>query len=243
MKLVDAFDIHNVVTGLIFVFRTVQIGPSRYGPGWAEYSHEWRDERYQMQLLAEFGACRLPHEDFWTIRVPSIMTWDWSEEHQRRRWVATAESTMLEFRVRLVRTECCGCCGANSYGRGMPWRKIQVVAEGVYRCKKHVGRSPCCIDGCGKTWALKGDETYEWRFICGRHWREAPKWMRDRVAKLRKLAKRRGWTEKLVRVHSMAWDRCIDTILARRAVPAVEILPSSGPPPATMLRELEQLGL
>lgn len=144
----------------------------------------------------------------------------------------------------------CGCCGdfprvwdPVNHRSVSTLNGFNLYGEVYWRCAKHVGRSPCCIDGCGKTWALKGDDTYQVRFICGTHWREAPKWMRDRVAKIRKLAKRRGWTEQICRVHSLAWERCIATIVARRTAPPAESIVSSGPPPAGMLLELERLGL
>jgi hypothetical protein len=82
----------------------------------------------------------------------------------------------------------------------------------VHRCEKHVGRQPCCIVGCGKTFAIRPGDDYEGEMMCGRHWRQAPKPMRDLERLIRQRAKRKGWNEKLVRQHYWIWQR------ARRAV-------------------------
>jgi hypothetical protein len=142
----------------------------------------------------------------------------------------------------------CGCCGAMP--RAIVEGRYQLVlnldwwrGRRIWRCEKHVGRAPCCIEGCGKTWALQPDDTYSTRFICGRHWREAPLWMRQRVTKIRKLARRRGWDDQICRLHSMAWDACYRAVIRRRSISADEILPTSEPPPPAVLAELARMGL
>lgn len=133
-----------------------------------------------------------------------------------------------------VRAPACGCCG--KIERDVVGDRWQITTKrerqgGViyWRCEKHVGRNPCCIEGCGKTFALKPDqdgrgaEDYSWRMMCGRCWRQAPKWMRDRVSKIRRLARRRGWTDKIHRLHGMAWEACHRAIVDGRRLDETEI--------------------
>lgn len=89
-----------------------------------------------------------------------------------------------------------------------------VHGKPVWRCDRHVGRNPCCIEGCGRTFAHKGDtdgrgaEDYSWRVMCGRCWRKAPKFMRDAVARVRRDARRQGWTDRNHAPHGRLWERC-----------------------------------
>lgn len=137
----------------------------------------------------------------------------------------------------------CGCCGApldavvNDLASGVARRvenfhRVRLVAgsaespqTAVYRCERHVGRNPCCIPGCRRTYAHaqadkdgRGPEDYSWRLICGSHWRMAPKFMRDAVSRVRRSARRHGWTDRHHRRHSRLWDRC------RRAIESGERL-------------------
>jgi len=72
---------------------------------------------------------------------------------------------------------------------------------------QHRGRAPCCIEGCGRTFALNGDG-YDVTYICGKHWRLAPKKWRAHVTRLRAIARKHGWTERLARLDDLAWQRC-----------------------------------
>ncbi len=101
----------------------------------------------------------------------------------------------------------------------------RIHGQSIYRCEKHVGRNPCCIVGCGRTFAHRTDdidgrgaEGYGWTLMCGRHWRQAPKYMRDAVARVRRDAKRQGWTDGNLGRHSRLWERC------RRAIETGETL-------------------
>jgi hypothetical protein len=152
------------------------------------------------------------------------------------------------FDLELVPAPACGCCGEIERGVvGGRWqitlRRFNIDGETHWRCEKHVGRNPCCIEGCGKTFAHKDGADYETRFMCGRCWRQAPKWMRDRESKLRRLAKRRGWPERHHRLHHMAWEACRRWIERARNGEGAEVEVSSTPPPAGMMVELQRLGL
>lgn len=121
----------------------------------------------------------------------------------------------------------CGCCGS-------PDASIVVeetfAAYPVYRCERHVGRNPCCIPGCGRTFAHntenadgRGAEDYSWIIICGRHWRLVPRYMRDIVSRVRRDARRQGWTQRNRRRHGRLWERCRRAILEGQRLDADEI--------------------
>lgn len=123
-------------------------------------------------------------------------------------------------RAVIVEVAQCGCCGAVSTGPG--WiadGKLIEVAWGVFRCRQHVGRSPCCIDGCGKTYAGAHDQI----FMCGEHWRQAPRLMRDAVARVRRIAKRRGWDDALHARYDRLWNRTWRAIRDGRRLDEAEI--------------------
>lgn len=118
------------------------------------------------------------------------------------------------LKARLERACCCQCCGKNSYqeritlalGHTDPSRRL-------WRCERHWGRLPCIIEGCGRTYAIDGptgSNSHKYRSIimCGKHWRQAPKYMRDTEARVRRIAKKRGWTDDLLIRHHRIWERC-----------------------------------
>ena len=133
----------------------------------------------------------------WAGRWASLCRWleDAPNAHDTHEW---------------ARPPSCGCCGGKAWlDKPMVLTEVEPM---VWRCEKHVGRLPCCIEGCGKTFAMKGDDSYQGIVMCGRHWRMAPKRMRDLESLIRKRAKRRGWTRRLIRQHDWIWQR------ARRAI-------------------------
>lgn len=106
----------------------------------------------------------------------------------------------------------CYCCGTHEGQLVHVWR-------GQWRCEKHVGRIPCCIEGCGRTYAIQPGEGYHFITICGRHWRMAPKRLRDLVTAIRRKAKRiskgkrEDWPPKLEAQHHRVWEMCRRAIL------------------------------
>ena len=152
-----------------------------------------------------------------------------------------------EMDLEKVAAPCCGCCGEIDRGSDGHYGWVittRQVSPDHWRCQKHVGRLPCIIVGCTKTFAMKGDDNYDCEIVCGRHWRMAPKPMRDKVSKIRRLAKRRGWTDQLARVHDILFHRCIRTVRkGLEAPPVSDVEQSAGPPPPALTAELARLGL
>jgi len=240
MKLVDLWGIERDGRWLDWRYLPERRGPSRYEPCWLdEHSklHRLNERQVDQLLTRDFGGKHLGG-DRWQIELPNIMVFSY-----RDGWQAVAESFLTKVEVRKVRMPACGCCGANPSGYNPPWRPIREVAPGIWRCEKHVDRNPCCIAGCGKTFAHKGDDSYENRVMCGKCWRQAPRWMRDREARIRKLCNKRGWPHRLARLHGMAWEACHRKIVRQRSTPGFEAVLESAPPPASLLKELEALGL
>lgn len=108
----------------------------------------------------------------------------------------------------------CGCCGAYraadiiSHNRNGDW-------DHALRCERHVDRLPCVVAGCARTFKMTTEDSYRSQVCCGRHWRMAPKRVRDICSLIRRRAKRRGWTDKLVDQHHRFWMRAIRAIEAR----------------------------
>lgn len=124
----------------------------------------------------------------------------------------------------LVDAIACGCCGRwSSYGGHPMNNDFREVAPDRWRCEKHVNRLPCIVDGCGKTFAMQPDDTYYTRTVCGKHWRLAPLRMRRHVTSIRKKARRIGWTDRLLRLHNLAWERAVRTIQDGQRLDMTEI--------------------
>ena len=127
----------------------------------------------------------------------------------------------------------CGCCGTPVNGDWKVRFPLTLVGtvdgHGVWRCDRHIGRNPCCIAGCGRTFAHKPDkdgrgaEDYSWTIICGRHWRMAPKFMRDAVARVRRRAKNDGWIDRHLARHTRLFDRCVRAIRDGQTIDPAEI--------------------
>ena len=104
--------------------------------------------------------------------------------------------------IRPTASIACGCCG-----KGLPEVDcLQRVAEDEWRCAKHIRRAPCCIEGCGRTFAIDEDG-YHVVFMCGTHWRMGPKRMREATAAIRRRAKKAGWDDRLRERHHQMWHR------------------------------------
>lgn len=115
----------------------------------------------------------------------------------------------------------CGCCGyrVSQYNPGLYTITLE---SGVkhYRCEKHLHRNPCLVDGCGRTFKIDDAEHHGVRFVCGTHWRMAPKYMRDAVARVRRMARqmerRYGeeapWKAGLWARHHRLWERTVRAV-------------------------------
>lgn len=139
--------------------------------------------------------------------TPDAGCWPIAEAEQltvgRRRPPGLARHVIATEQARL-----CGCCGRHSYETPLELVADHRLPEArIWRCEKHVGRLPCRIDGCGKTFALDPGEGYHFWIICSTHWRLAPRYMRDACTKISRRARRRGWDGRLRRVHAKLQER------------------------------------
>ncbi|MFL6864099.1 MAG: hypothetical protein ACJ8DZ_13980 [Allosphingosinicella sp.] len=91
----------------------------------------------------------------------------------------------------------------------------------AYRCERHEGRNPCCIEGCRRSVAAPVEDGVPHlandQAICGTHWRlyMPPRSLIRRAyhAHFRR-AKRLGWTHRSVAKFERFWDALVRT--ARR---------------------------
>lgn len=126
-------------------------------------------------------------------------------------------------RVEIVAAPACGCCGAGSFitAKGVRTYDALVMTPAGWRCPKHIGRNPCLIEGCGRT--FDATDRPGTTFICGTHWREAPKYMRRRVTKLRKAGEKRHWPPRYIRAHKKAFDLAVRAVKEGRSMDIDEI--------------------
>lgn len=157
--------------------------------------------------------------------------WCWQDFDQPRLFTRVAAEQLLADRparwrddiAELVRAPHCGCCG--SLTGGGTWKTplaLIRIRTGEHRCERHVGRIPCCIDGCGRTFAA-GADGYDQQIICGPHWRQAPRTMRDAVARVRRKARRHGWTVELRERHHRLWSRTVRAVREGQRLDETEI--------------------
>lgn len=139
-------------------------------------------------------------------------------------WMNGIDASVCEA----VPAAACGCCGRTlrdlRHGRNGDGALWHVV--GSYRCERHRGRVPCCIEGCGKTFAMKGDDHYGMTVICGKHWRQAPRHLRTRDTKFRRLLKARrmaGKQEKIGELLSRNFNRAVESVRRGHVIDETEI--------------------
>lgn len=162
-----------------------------------------------------------------------VESWVIRDDQLRGGYLAPADAQRLleDTRFPIARDEfeivpglACGCCGRwASYGGYPGSSEFRQVSPDHWRCDKHVGRLPCAIEGCGRTFSMTADDTYDFVVVCGKHWREAPLRMRRHVAAIRKKARRYGWTDRLLRLHNLAWHRALRSIQHGRSLDMTEI--------------------
>jgi hypothetical protein len=254
---VDAFELQDVATGRFFTIRPLHgPGPSRYIPHWTDELSGTdafsRSKEVDLErLLADFDGVPEPDRLLWHVRIPAIMSFDWSPDDGFRRW-RNVDPGVYEMVVRKVRRQACECCGANPYRFDWkPRRPIQEVEDGTWRCEKHVGRNPCAIEGCGKTRASRRPRSDY--YLCGAHWKMVPHrlklvyqrlWRLAKANARRRIGDEQGFTEQLNDRYWRNWRRIIDQTRLAVHPPALEAeVVSSGPPPAALLKELERIGL
>lgn len=77
--------------------------------------------------------------------------------------------------------------------------------------KDMTGRMRCIVPGCGRTYKDEGND----EIICGKHWRLADVRWRRLMMRVRRKAKRVGWTGSLLALDHRLWVRCRDQAIER----------------------------
>ncbi|MGQ2942722.1 MAG: hypothetical protein ACT6Q7_01840 [Blastomonas fulva] len=106
----------------------------------------------------------------------------------------------------------CYCCGSLAFQGPLRLVMRSTQGEREFRCEKHVERLPCVIVGCGRTYGFQPGDHYGVRVVCGKHWRQAPAFMRAAVSRVRSIGRKRGWTMALSRRHERLWLRTVRAI-------------------------------
>lgn len=126
----------------------------------------------------------------------------WLNEYQNRKLAGPCVYTLVPVRR-------CECCGAQaSYCR-----------KGAnFRCRKHVDRNPCVVEGCTRTGTVRGGDYGTDHIICGRHWREfVPVGSPERRIYNRffRRAKKYGWTNESIAAFERFWKALVSRVRAR----------------------------
>lgn len=158
-------------------------------------------------MLAPNGSSWLPQNGRYPQSRYPAGVWPWARVREIVKGLEGPFVDGQKLQVGLESAKVCPCCGKHSYQEPLTLvLHHENDLRRQYRCEKHVGRLPCLIAGCGRTFKLTGDDCYQVRVICGRHWRLAPRYMRDRVRSLRKKAERLNWPVRLQRLYSQAFE-------------------------------------
>lgn len=187
-------------------------------------SWQIRSVRYRTYLHVEvmspgFAAfAAVPRVQRWLSFVDEPREAGYWQRTDCERWLR-GQKLLDPAELEIVRAPACGCCGAL---HGIVWVG-KAAGEPVYRCEKHKGRNPCLYEGCGKTFAHGPGEHYGWTIICGQHWRLGPKRMRDAVARVRRQAKKLGWSPKMRRRYHRLWERTVREIVNGTKLDEAEI--------------------
>ena len=135
-----------------------------------------------------FAAGETPKPiQWWHVLVEDPREADyWPKAHierARQEGLHTLDLALFEN----VPAPACACCGSqyriwSGSSRKAPWLDLEQPGVGIWRCRKHVGRNPCAIEGCTRTRAA--DRTYgDDQWLCAEHWRRfcPPRSMRRRA--------------------------------------------------------------
>lgn len=77
--------------------------------------------------------------------------------------------------------------------------------------KDMTGRMRCCVPGCGRTFKDEGHS----EIICGKHWRLADRRLRQLMTRVRRKARRIGWTAQLTALDNRLWSKARDQAIER----------------------------
>lgn len=212
MKTTDAYSLHFVGGDFLDFFDFTFHSPTRCSPiedwvlRWWWQPDQLRAPRsprawWQQWLPRHVAGNPAPHGDFWAITLP--------------------DPGGGQFLCRLILAPQCRCCGATHSIRLVEDAENPIDRQ--WRCEKHLARLPCIIEGCGVTAAMKPDWGAGDDLICGKHWRMAPKFMRDAVARVRRKGKKFGWNGRLHRRYNRLWHRTVRAVAEGQHIDMAEI--------------------
>jgi len=84
---------------------------------------------------------------------------------------------------------------------------VDAAGEPVWACHAHIGRCGCIVPLCRRSFKLERGASWDVKVMCGRHWRMAPKRMRDATARARRRALRSGWAPRESAAFVRLWMR------------------------------------
>jgi hypothetical protein len=117
---------------------------------------------------------------------------------------------------------CCECCGDSLTIER--WEDAPPV--GTWRCRRHVGRNPCAIEGCRCTTAAGNNGLRSDQYLCQKHWRPLTtpaerrvysRIWRDAKARGRRLGREHMWSMREVRRLERVWSRLVAKARRRAA--------------------------
>lgn len=114
----------------------------------------------------------------------------------------------------------CRCCGVRVL-------ENPNIHSDSHRCKKHIDRNPCAIEGCARTTTLpaSGAKLND-VFLCAEHWRllvPARSAERRLFHRFHRRAKLYGWTAKRRRAYYRFWDALVSRARRRAGTGFVDV--------------------
>lgn len=76
-------------------------------------------------------------------------------------------------------------------------------------------RAPCIILGCRRAFRRDSDDDGTCSYICGAHYRLADKGLRLQRTRLKRRARRHGWSPRLIRIDNWLWAKIFRQITER----------------------------
>lgn len=76
-------------------------------------------------------------------------------------------------------------------------------------------RTPCVVFGCRRTFRRDADDDGDCEYICGDHYRLADRRLRRFRTRIKRAARKLGWTPRLIDMDMRAWRRAVQQATER----------------------------